>query len=340
MLKEIKNPLEIQELIIPKIREKQCLVKIMYSSVCKSQVMEINGGRGKDKYLPHLLGHEASGVIISKHHSVKNFSVGDEVILSWIKNNKIKTENIIYLNNKGQKINSGPITTFGNYSVVYENCIYKKPKFLDFKTSALLGCAIPTGYGLVDNEIKSLTNKTVAVIGAGGIGLSALLALTNYNPKKIYVIDKNKRNLKRINFIPHKKILFKSRKKTIEEVLKNEKNGVDYCFESAGLTETIEMGFDLIAKGGGKLVFASHPKDGKKIKLPPHDLISGKKIKGSWAGGYGQKKSFLKIAPKIKKKIKVLNSIFDKQYDLKDINKLIRDFSTGKIFKPIIKMKH
>ena len=51
------------------------------------------------------------------------------------------------------------------------------------------------------------------------------------------------------------------------------------------------------------------------------------------------KKSFLKIAPKIKK-IKVLNSIFDKQYDLKDINKLIRDFSTGKIFKPIIKMKH
>ena len=158
MLKEIKNPLEIQELIIPKIREKQCLVKIMYSSVCKSQVMEINGGRGKDKYLPHLLGHEASGVIISKHHSVKNFSVGDEVILSWIKNNKIKTENIIYLNNKGQKINSGPITTFGNYSVVYENCIYKKPKFLDFKTSALLGCAIPTGYGLVDNEIKSHFN--------------------------------------------------------------------------------------------------------------------------------------------------------------------------------------
>ena len=43
------------------------------------------------------------------------------------------------------------------------------------------------------------------------------------------------------------------------------KNGVDYCFESAGLTETIEMGFDLIAKGGGKLVFASHPKDGKKL---------------------------------------------------------------------------
>ncbi len=340
VLREIKKPLELQELNIPKVEKKQCLVKIMYSSVCKSQLMEINGGRGKDKYLPHLLGHEASGVIISKHHSVKKFSVGDEVILSWIKNKKLKTQNIIYSNNKGQKINSGPITTFGNYSIVYENCIYKKPKFLDFKLSALLGCAIPTGYGLVDNEIKSLKNKTVAVIGAGGIGLSALLALSNYNPKKIYVIDKNKRNLERINFIAHKKIFFKSRKKTIEEVLNHEKKGVDYCFESAGSTETIEMGFDLIAKGGGKLVFASHPHDGKKIKLPPHDLISGKKIKGSWAGGYGQKKSFLEIAPKIKNKINLLNSIFVKQYDLKDINKLVRDFSKGKIFKPIIKMKH
>lgn len=340
VLEGIGKPLLIENLVIPKIQRKQCLVKIMYSSVCKSQVMEINGGRGKDKYLPHLLGHEASGIIITKHHSVKNFSVGDKVILSWIKNKKLKTQNIIYSNSKGKKINSGPVTTFGNYSVVYENCIYKKPKFLDFKTSALLGCAIPTGYGLVENEIKSLKNKTVVVIGAGGIGLSALLALTNHNPKKIYVVDKNKKNLERIKFINHKKILFKTRNKTLEAILNLESKGVDYCFESAGLTETIEMGFDLIKKGGGKLIFASHPSDGKKIKLPPHDLISGKKIKGSWAGGYGQKKSLLKIAPKIKNKIKILNTVFNKQYDLRDINKLIREFSKGKIFKPIIKMSH
>ncbi len=100
------------------------------------------------------------------------------------------------------------------------------------------------------------------------------------------------------------------------------------------------MGFDLIKKYGGKLIFASHPYDGKKIKLPPHDLISGKKIKGSWAGGYGQKKSLLNIAPKLKGKIKILNSVFTKEYKLTDINKLVKDFSSGKIFKPIIKMNH
>ena len=88
--------------------------------------------------------------------------------------------------------------------------------------------------------------------------------------------------------------------------MKNEKNGVDYCFESAGLTETIEMGFDLIAKGGGKLVFASHPKDGKKIKLPPHDLISGKKSKDHGQGDMVKKSLFLKLHLKLKKKLKFL----------------------------------
>ena len=61
--------------------------------------------------------------------------------------------------------------------------------------------------------------------------------------------------------------------------------GVDYCIESAGKISTIELGFSLIKKRGGKLLFASHPPEGESIALPPHELISGKQIAGSWGGG-------------------------------------------------------
>lgn len=55
----------------------------------------------------------------------------------------------------------------------------------------------------------------------------------------------------------------------------------DFCVESGGSVATIELGFSLIRKGGGRLLFASHPPEGELIRLAPHDLISGKQIAGS-----------------------------------------------------------
>ena len=66
-----KNKIKIKNLILPKLEKGQVLVKIKYSSICHTQIQEIDGLRGKDLYLPHCLGHEASGVVIDKHQSVK-----------------------------------------------------------------------------------------------------------------------------------------------------------------------------------------------------------------------------------------------------------------------------
>ena len=64
------NKIVIDQLKFPKLRYGQALVKIMYSSICHTQVQEIIGQRGKDHYLPHCLGHEAVGSIADKHKSV------------------------------------------------------------------------------------------------------------------------------------------------------------------------------------------------------------------------------------------------------------------------------
>ncbi|MCB1304946.1 MAG: alcohol dehydrogenase catalytic domain-containing protein, partial [Leptospiraceae bacterium] len=63
VLEELNKPLQIRTLKLPELKDGQVLVKILYSGVCRSQLMEARGGRGDDPWLPHLLGHEASGVV-------------------------------------------------------------------------------------------------------------------------------------------------------------------------------------------------------------------------------------------------------------------------------------
>ena len=131
VLREIQKPLELQELNIPKVERKQCLVKIMYSSVCKSQLMESNGGRGKDKYLPHLLGHEGIGEVIQKGPLVKKVKKGDIVLLHWMPSNGINSASPKFSWNK-KILNAGCVTTFSDYTIVSENRVSKIKKKLIF----------------------------------------------------------------------------------------------------------------------------------------------------------------------------------------------------------------
>ena len=86
VLTKLGAPLEIFDGIsVPNLGVGQVLVKIAYSGVCHSQVMEAKGGRGHDRWLPHMLGHEATGRVISTGSGVTKVVTGDLVVLGWIK---------------------------------------------------------------------------------------------------------------------------------------------------------------------------------------------------------------------------------------------------------------
>lgn len=340
VLTKIKKPLNYFELKFPSLQQGQVLVKILFSGICRSQIMEKNGLRGKDKWLPHLLGHEGSGEVIKIGKGVKKIKIGDQVILTWIKCKGKNSKNPKYFSISNKKINSGKVTTFSNYAVVSENRIVKKPKSMPIKFAPFFGCAIPTGAGIVLNQIKPNKNDTVLVLGLGGIGLSSIMALKAIDVKKIIAVDVNIQKLKLAKKIgASKTILFN--KKTLKEKIKNFCNSdkVDYCIESAGLSSTIELGISLI-KNKGKIVFASHPANGEEIKVKPYDLICGKKIEGSWGGDTkpdSDIKKIFKLFIKKKIKYKLIGKI---EYKLKNINKAIKDLETGKVTRPIIKMVH
>ena len=146
ILTKLNEPLEVMEIEIPPLLRGQVLVKVLYSGVCRSQVMEVSGGRGEDQWLPHLLGHEGSGIVVSVGEGVTKVSPGDGVILGWVKGVGLEAAGAIY-KSKNKVINSGRVTTFCNYTIASENRLVIKPAELPFDTAVLFGCALPTGAG-------------------------------------------------------------------------------------------------------------------------------------------------------------------------------------------------
>lgn len=337
-LNKLNSPLKISNKIkIPKLEYGQVLVKNHYTGICKSQIFEIYNGRENKKYIPHLLGHEATGIVIDKHKSVKKVKKDDRVILTWLKCKGIQSKNPTYCD-QSKQINSGSVTTFNDYSVVSENRLLKLPDDISLRDGVILGCAFPTGAGMILKNIISPKNKKIAFVGLGGVGVSALLTSLNYNFKEIYCFDisQNKLNLikDKIEINYDTKIEFRLFN---QENIKKYSNNFEYVIETSGSVVGIQDGFRILREDG-LMIFASHPEKGKKIKIDPFDLIKGKKIIGSWGGGIDYEKNCKKIF-KIFKDIKNFHQLFNsKLYKLDKINFAINDFKKGKVLRPIIKL--
>ena len=335
ILNKIGAELEIADVEIPPLSRGQVLVKLLYSGVCRSQLMEINGGRGKDPWLPHMLGHEGSGIVEKIGPGVTRFSAGDPVIAGWMKTDGL--EGVLPRYRLGKRlINAGRITTFSNYSIISENRLVLKPAILDFKQAVLFGCAIPTGAGLVINEIAPSVNTNTCLIGLGGVGMAALMSLISIGVKNIIVVDTSANKLKFAKALGASHTLDPNTTDIKAEVQYLFPDGVDICIESAGLSSTIELGLDLVREHGGELIFASHPPDNQKISIKPHDLISGKRIRGSWGGGCEPVRDVPKFTKMLVNADMPLSDLVTNVYSLSSINSAIHDLEMGRVMRPII----
>ena len=313
VLDRVRSKLKIVENIsIPNLERGQVLVKINYTGVCRSQLYEAQGKRGKDLYLPHMLGHEATGIVEACGKGVKKIKPKDKVFLTWIRSKGIEaaTAKFKYPNNN-KKINSGRVTTFSNFSIVSENRVVKLPKEINTKIGVLLGCALPTGAGMILNQTSINKNSKVIIFGLGGVGLSALLAARIFKPKIIVGIDKNKFKIRYLKKFFGKKIKLLSKIKNL--------NNFDYAIETSGSVKGIEACVNLLNEKG-KCIFASHPPKNERLKLDPFDLIKGKKIEGSWGGKVNFDKHLRSLVKILLSNKKINKLFFKKEYTLNNIN--------------------
>src|SRR3954452_21007635 len=121
ILVQSRQPLIVDEITLPdELNVGQVLVKILHTTICGAQLNEIAAAKGPDKFLPHLLGHEASAEVIETGAGVTAVKPGDTVVLHWRPSQGIQSKPAAYTWG-GRKLNAGWVTTFNDYAVVSEN---------------------------------------------------------------------------------------------------------------------------------------------------------------------------------------------------------------------------
>ena len=340
VLVQVGQPLEIMDLIIPELSHGQVLVEMHYSGVCRSQLMEADGLRGHDRWLPHLLGHEGVGTVVQIGPGVSRFGEGDKVVLGWLKNQGCDVQGSVFkTKDSGVLVNSGPVTTLSTKTIVSENRLISLPSGMPDEAGVLLGCALPTGAGMVLNYSDFRENMVTAVVGLGGVGMSALLTLAALSRFKVVAVDVDDKRLQLAQDMGADLAINSEKQNVLEQIKCHYGSGVDVCFEAGGTIESIELGFEILNETSGHLIFASHPKSGSKISLDPHELIKGKKISGSWGGGSNPEKIAQKLSELFILGKLPLGKLIEKKYSLSNINNALHEMKRGLTLRPLIDLK-
>ena len=338
VLFEINKTLEIVQLEIPKLKRGQVLVEISYSGACGTQLGEVAGKRGEDRFLPHCLGHEGIGKVLELGQDVEKVSIGDKVVLSWIKGSGIDAGGTVY-SSKSLNINSGPVTTFQKHSVVSENRLTLLPGNISEEFGVMLGCSAPTGMGAVKNILMPLPGSSAIIFGGGAVGLSSCLSFKELGLEDIIVVDpvKERQNLA-INAGATKVLSSVNSEEIINQVNQILPNGVDYAVESVGKPEIIPLCMSLLKRQGGKLVVIGNSPAGTTFELKPEEFNLGKSILGCWGGNSNPDKDFKEFSNTLNNSKLFLSKLISNTYNLHSINEALDDLSNGLIGRPLIKM--
>ncbi len=283
ILVEQKKPLVIDEVEIPSLSYGQVLVDIKVSRICGSQIGEIEGVKGPDKWLPHLLGHEGGGIVLEVGPEVKHVKSGDRVVLHWRPGKGIEARGPIY-NWNGKKVNAGSITTFNRYSIISENRLTVVPSDTDFEICSLIADTLTTGFGAINNDAKVKIGESVVVIGVGGIGLGTVLGAKLAGANPIIAVDLHDHKLKKATEFGATHTINSANENFSETVLKI-LNGQqpDVVIDGSGHPEVLEKAFALTSNSGRCIgVGVMHHE--RKMSLNTLPLHFEKVLRGSHGG--------------------------------------------------------
>ncbi len=278
------KPLELMDLALPELQPGQVLVDVAFAGLCGTQLLEISGGKGPDRYLPHVLGHEGSGIVAACGEGVTKVKAGDPIVLSWIRGAGLDVPGTVYDGPAGP-VNGGAVCTFMTRTVTCESRVFRVPSALPLREAALLGCAVPTGAGIVRNNARLQADQSIAVFGAGGIGLSAIMAAALTGATPIIAIDINANKLARASEAGATDAIDAHTGDPLAAILAlTGGKGVDVAVEASGSITAMEIAHRSVRAAGGLCIVAGNAPAGETFRIDPYDLIEGRRIAGSWGG--------------------------------------------------------
>ena len=337
ILVQNKKPLILDEIEIPKLCTGQVLVKIYYSGICGTQLNEIDGKKGEDKWLPHCLGHEAVGVVCDIGPDVSRTKVDDHVVLTWLKGEGIEAGGVRY-GWGNNAVNAGPVTTFQEYAVVSENRVFStgRPDLAD--RHVLLGCAAPTGMGAVRNVLRVQKGNSFLIFGLGGVGLCAISMAKQLGAEPIIAVDISIERLRLARDFGAD-ITVNPDTESIADVITNECGGaIDCAVEACGSPAVLSDIIGFLRPQGGKVVVIGNAAHGSVVTVPTVEFNQGKSILGTWGGDTNPDQDFFGYQKEIEQRSEAFGKLMSQKFSLEDINIAIDKMRSRDVTRPVIKM--
>lgn len=256
VLEKIDAPLAIRDVELTELKVGQVLVKILVSGLCGAQLHEIRGHRGNAKFLPHLMGHEGCGIVEEVGPGVTTVKVGDKVVMHWRPGTGIEAPFPSYILD-GKSMSSGKVTTLSEYSIVSENRLTAVPQDTPEDLCAILGCALTTAMGIIDNEIDLKFGESVAVVGCGGVGLNLIQAAALKSACPVYAIDNN---------VTKRDLCFAAGASLFTNSISNLDGSVDIIIDTTGIPEVISECVSKLS-GKGRMILVGQPAPGRGIEV-------------------------------------------------------------------------
>lgn len=337
LLVQTGAPLELARIEIPALKPGQVLVEIAYSGACGTQVMEWRGDKGEDKWLPHCLGHEGTGIVLETGGAVTKVKAGDKVVLSWIKGSGIEAGGAVY-DWDGRKVNAGGVTTFQRHAVVSENRLTLLPEGLPMDVAVLLGCAAPTGMGAIFNVLQARPGDAVAVFGTGGIGLNAVMAAALAGAMPLIGIDPNPTRRALATTFGATHVIDPAIGDVLAEIRKIVPQGVDLAVESSGVPTVMEQAVNATRPQGGRAVVIGNARHGAALTLNPALFNQGKSLLGTWGGDSVPDRDYGRFGRLLASNRFPVRDLLSKPYTLSEADRALQDLAAGKVGRPLIDM--
>lgn len=347
------SPLTIEEVAIDNPRAHEVLVRTAACGVCHSDLHYIDG------YYPHatptILGHESAGIVEKVGSEVTYVKPGDHVItcLSVFCGHcefcttgrpfSCANPEVARKDGEPPRLSKDEaemhqfysLSSFAEYMLIHEHALVKIRDDMPLDRAALIGCAVTTGFGAVTNTADIEVGSTVAVIGCGGVGLSAINGAAIAGAGRIIAVDIKGSKLNLAKHFGATDVVDASACDPVEAVKELTSGGVEYSFEALGLKETSEQAFRMLRRSGVATIIGMVPV-GQMLEIHGADLLSDKRLQGSNMGS----NHFRVDMPRyvdfyLSGKLK-LDDMISRRVPLEQINEAFDDMRRGEVARSVV----
>ncbi|MHC5906922.1 NAD(P)-dependent alcohol dehydrogenase [Streptomyces sp. S6] len=328
-------------------RPHEAVVRMVAAGLCHTDLGVAGGGLPFP--LPGVLGHEGAGVVEAVGSAVTSVAPGDHVVLSftscgecrncrgghpaycadWLPMNLIggrRADGSATVTRDGEELGGHFFgqSSFAERALVDERSLVRVDPEVPLASIAPLGCGVQTGVGAVWNVLKPEAGSTVAVLGAGAVGLSAVMAAALSPATEIIAVDR----------VPERLELARElgATHTLSDV--RELTGVDGAVETTGSTAVLRAGVDALAPRGTVVVVGAPP-FGTEVALDVNGLLTGKRVVGLTLGDSETQSLVPTLVELVKSGRMPLEKLIG-TYAFDDIGQAAKDMTEGRTVKPVL----